>query len=95
MLIYGKGGRNGKSLITSEKTIKLNHEDGEDGQEYVPKSKNLMMKTANVFKDYKLSPYFHLSSKKPLGKMPAKSLSRIPTNTFTEKSEVSIEIASD
>lgn len=43
-----------------------------------------MMKTVNVFKDYKQSPYFNMSNKKftiksPQKIGPTKSLNRIPT----------------
>ena len=47
-----------------------------------------MMKTANVFKDYKNYPYLNVPNKKfsiksPQKKIPTKSLSKIPPVTLT------------
>jgi hypothetical protein len=48
------------------------------------------MKTINVTKDYKQSPYFNFSNKKlsfknSHQKAPAKSLNKIPTLSLTEQ----------
>lgn len=84
MIMYGKGNRSAKSSITSEQTIKVSN-DVQDVDINKGKNMNEMMKTINVFKDYKKNPYFNLSHKKINLKCsnPAKSLSRIPNFAFT------------
>lgn len=105
MKIYSKydGNKSAKAIAGSEQNIR-NTKDGQsvprDPELNQTKPINLMMKTINVFKDYKQTPYFNFSHKKfhiksPQKMGPAKSLNRIPTNMVSEKDDVSIQISGD